>query len=51
MKTLKTLDTGELAERAAAGTLQQIPGIGGRRAVSIAEEPLAGDLPTYLATR
>ena len=46
VKTLKTLDAGELAERAAAGTLQQIPGIG-KSTSGVIAEALAGDLPTW----
>ena len=49
MKTLKTVDAGELAERAAAGTLQEIPGIG-KSTSGVIAQALAGELPAYLAT-
>lgn len=49
VKTLKTVDAGELAERAAAGTLQEIPGIG-KSTSGVIAQALAGELPAYLAT-
>jgi len=49
VKTLKTVDAGELVERAAAGTLQEIPGIG-KSTSGVIAQALAGELPAYLAT-
>ena len=48
VKTLKPLDGGELRERAEAGTLQEIPGIG-KSTSGVIAEALAGELPAYLA--
>ena len=49
VKTLKTLDEGELRSRAEAGSLQEIPGIGKSTSAVIAEA-LAGQLPAYLGS-
>ena len=49
VKTLKTLDAAELRERAEAGTLQEIPGIG-KSTSGVITEALAGELPAYLAS-
>ena len=48
VKTLKPLDAAELRERAEAGTLQEIPGIG-KSTSGVIAEALAGELPAYLA--
>ena len=48
-KTLKTLDPAELRERADAGTLQQLPGIG-KSTSGVIAEALRGDLPAYLVS-
>ncbi len=45
--TLRTLDPEELAARADAGTLQEIPGIG-KSTSGVIEEALGGALPAYL---
>ena len=47
VKTLKPLDAAELRERAEAGTLQEIPGIG-KSTSGVIAEALAGELPAYL---
>ncbi|GGL37356.1 PHP domain-containing protein [Phycicoccus endophyticus] len=49
VKTVRALDPGELAERADAGTLQDLDGIGKSTAGVIAEA-VAGDLPGYLGS-
>lgn len=49
VKTLRTVDAGELAERAEAGTLQDIPGIG-KSTSGVIAEALAGEVPAYLAS-
>ena len=49
VKTLKPLDAAELRERAEAGTLQEIPGIG-KSTSGVIAEALAGELPAYLAS-
>ena len=49
VKTLKTLDAGELRERAEEGTLQEIPGIG-KSTSGVITEAVAGELPAYLAS-
>ena len=49
VKTLRDVDEDELAERAEAGTLQEIPGIG-KSTSGVIAEALAGELPTYLAS-
>ena len=49
VKTLKTLDGDELRERAGAGTLQQIPGIG-KSTSGVITEALGGELPAYLGS-
>jgi putative hydrolase len=48
-KTLKTLDAAELRERANAGTLQQLAGIG-KSTSGVITEALQGDLPAYLVS-
>jgi putative hydrolase len=48
-KTLKTLDPAELQERAAAGTLQQLAGIG-KSTSGVITEALGGTVPGYLAS-
>ena len=45
--TLLGVDPGEVRERAAAGTLKQLPGIGAKTA-GIVEDCLAGRVPSYL---
>lgn len=47
VKALKQLDDGEVDARVAAGTLQQIPGIG-KSTSSVIEEAARGELPAYL---
>ena len=47
VKTLKPLDGAELRERAGAGTLQDIPGIG-KSTSGVIAEALAGEMPAYL---
>jgi putative hydrolase len=47
--TLRGLAGNELAERADAGTLQEIPGIG-KSTSGVITQALAGELPDYLAT-
>ncbi|MBM6402351.1 PHP domain-containing protein [Phycicoccus sonneratiae] len=47
VKTLRTVDADELAERAEAGTLQEIPGIG-KSTSGVIAEALSGELPGYL---
>ena len=49
VKTLKTLAPEELRERARAGTLQQLPGIG-KSTSGVIEEALGGGLPAYLVS-
>ncbi len=49
VKTLRTVDADELAERAEAGTLQDIPGIG-KSTSGVIAEALAGEVPAYLAS-
>ncbi|QIM22040.1 PHP domain-containing protein [Phycicoccus sp. HDW14] len=49
VKTLRGVDAGELAERAEAGTLQDIPGIG-KSTSGVIAEALAGEVPAYLAS-
>ncbi len=49
VKTLRTVDAEELAERAEAGTLQDIPGIG-KSTSGVIAEALAGEVPAYLAS-
>ena len=49
VKTLKPLDAVELRERADAGTLQEIPGIG-KSTSGVIAEALAGELPAYLGS-
>ena len=49
VKTLKALDEAELRERAQAGTLQQLPGIGASTS-GVITEALGGELPDYLAS-
>ena len=49
VKTLKPLDAAELRERAEAGTLQEIPGIG-KSTSGVIAEALAGELPAYLGS-
>ena len=48
-KTLKTLDPAELRQRADAGTLQQLPGIG-KSTSGVIAEALEGTVPAYLAS-
>jgi putative hydrolase len=48
-KTLKGLDPTELRERAAAGTLQQLPGIG-KSTSGVITEAIRGEVPAYLAS-
>src|SRR3954465_5840683 len=45
--TLARLDPGDLATRAAAGTLTELPGVGGVTATCV-QESLAGEVPVYL---
>jgi putative hydrolase len=47
--TIAATDARELAERAAAGTLKQLPGIGSSTA-GVVTEALGGELPAYLAS-
>ncbi|MGE9808608.1 PHP domain-containing protein [Janibacter sp. G1551] len=47
--TLRDVDDAELADRAEAGTLQELPGVGKSTAGVIAQA-VEGDLPEYLAT-
>ncbi|MEO5609581.1 MAG: PHP domain-containing protein [Ornithinibacter sp.] len=49
VKTLRTTEEVELRERAGAGTLQEIPGIG-KSTSAVVSEALAGELPAYLAS-
>ncbi|MGG5260537.1 PHP domain-containing protein [Phycicoccus avicenniae] len=49
VKTLRGIDDDELRERAEAGTLQEIPGIG-KSTAGVIEESLAGEVPAYLAS-
>ncbi len=49
VKTLKTIDAAELHERADAGTLQEIHGIG-KSTSGVIAEALGGELPAYLAS-
>ena len=49
VKTLKPLDAAELRERAEAGTLQDIPGIG-KSTSGVIAEALAGEMPAYLGS-
>ena len=49
VKTLREVDEGGLRERAAAGTLRDLPGIG-KSTSGVIEEALAGVLPGYLGT-
>jgi putative hydrolase len=49
VKTLKPLDAAELRERAEAGTLQDIPGIG-KSTSGVIAEALSGELPAYLGS-
>ena len=49
VKTLKALDEAELRERAQAGTLQQLPGIGASTS-GVITEALEGALPDYLGS-
>lgn len=49
VKTLRGVDAEELAERAEAGTLQDIPGIG-KSTSGVIAEALAGEVPAYLAS-
>ncbi|MBR7741794.1 PHP domain-containing protein [Phycicoccus sp. BSK3Z-2] len=49
VKTLREVDEDELRERADAGTLQEIPGIG-KSTSGVIAEALAGDVPDYLAS-
>ncbi len=45
--TLRGLAPGEVVDRAAAGTLQELPGIG-RSTAGVVEEAARGELPAYL---
>ncbi|WP_299444435.1 PHP domain-containing protein [uncultured Phycicoccus sp.] len=47
VKTLRTLEAGEVRERAEAGTLQEIEGIG-KSTSGVITEALTGELPSYL---
>jgi len=49
VKTLKGLDDAALRDRAATGTLQDIPGIG-KSTSGVIADALAGGMPAYLAT-
>ncbi len=49
VKTLKTVDDAEVRERAEAGTLQEIPGIG-KSTSGVVEEAVRGEVPAYLAS-
>jgi putative hydrolase len=49
VKTLRDVDDDELRERAAAGTLQEIPGIG-KSTSGVIAEAIAGELPSYLGS-
>lgn len=46
-ETLRALPDGELAARAAAGTLRQLPGIG-EKTEAVVLQAIAGDVPAYL---
>ncbi len=47
--TILPLPEGELAARAEAGTLRELPGIG-KATAAVIEQALAGEVPEYLAT-
>ena len=47
--TVRGTDAGELAERAEAGTLQELPGIG-KSTAGVVGEAARGELPAYLAS-
>lgn len=47
--TLKDLGPQEVSDRASAGTLQEVPGIG-KSTAAVIEQAVRGDLPEYLAT-
>ncbi|NHA66567.1 PHP domain-containing protein [Phycicoccus flavus] len=49
VKTLRGLDDDEVRERAEAGTLQQLDGIG-KSTSGVIAEAVAGELPSYLAS-
>ncbi|HYN28814.1 MAG TPA: PHP domain-containing protein [Dermatophilaceae bacterium] len=47
--TLKTLEEDEVAARVAAGTLQELPGVG-KTTAAVVSEAVRGELPAYLAS-
>ena len=49
VKTVRATDESQLRERAGAGTLQEIPGIG-KSTSAVVAEALSGDLPAYLGS-